>query len=654
MKILGLHFGHDAAATVVDNGQVLSYIMKERHNRIKHAMTLNMETIEAALQDAEVKFSDIDYVAISSTQRKELIIDNPERLQIQYKDHDTHEPECVVQEYFREKNINLSERLSGDLLNYLYDESFRDTPAYRAYSHFFPEHKQFTRDQFKPVGCLDEFVLPDEWETPIPFEEMAEINPAKFLDGDYYSNAFHYPMTVELDGCSKPGYFIHHHMCHAANTFYMSGYKDAAIITHDGHSRPRNYNAGMFYYGKGNKIYPVWSHYMFLGALYDSVGLNLKLGIIGPAGKLMGLAPWGQPRMLDNKFIGNWGDFCKTIDPSGDYRSAWWQHCLDKAKELDYDLTALSDGARITEPVNADIAASTQMLFEEILLKASRTLYSMLGNAGVKTENICLSGGTALNCPANARLWRETEYSNTYIEPCCDDGGIAIGAALAVYHNVLDTPREEPDANKWFSPYIGKHRDHSEVEQALEKYSGQVSILQTEGSENKAAELLQDNSVLAWYEGRSEAGPRALGHRTLVADVRPKENWERVNRIKGRELWRPFAPVVLLEHAEEWFEGCPVPSPYMLFTAQVTKPDEIPAITHVDGSSRIQTVTPETGRFHKMMEHFYKLTNVPVLMNTSFNGPAEPIVETPEQALNLLLTTDIDALWLDGHLVVKK
>ena len=160
------------------------------------------------------------------------------------------------------------------------------------------------------------------------------------------------------------------------------------------------------------------------------------------------------------------------------------------------------------------------------------------------------------------------------------------------------------------------------------------------------------DKVIAWFEGGSEAGPRALGHRSILADVRPSENWLRVNKVKGREPWRPFAPIVLAEKAGDWFDGCPTPSPYMLFTAQV-KGNRLPSITHVDGSSRIQTVDESCGGIRGILEAFDRATGVPVLMNTSFNGPGEPIVETPSQAIDFLLTSDIDVVYIDSRRVTR-
>ena len=221
-------------------------------------------------------------------------------------------------------------------------------------------------------------------------------------------------------------------------------------------------------------------------------------------------------------------------------------------------MTALGDPDRVTEPINADIAASTQLLFEETYLAAVRALARMLTAGGDGTTNLCLSGGTALNCPSNSRIWREGPFENVFIEPTCDDGGLAIGAALHVHHNLLDNPLPQTTAHA--TPYLGGRYSEEDVEDALARADG-ISWSSPEDAATAAAEDLLADKVIAWFEGGSEAGPRALGHRSILADVRPRENWRRVNKVKGREPWRPFAPIVLAEKAGDWFEGVRYPRP---------------------------------------------------------------------------------------------
>jgi carbamoyltransferase len=201
--------------------------------------------------------------------------------------------------------------------------------------------------------------------------------------------------------------------------------------------------------------------------------------------------------------------------------------------------------------------------------------------------------------------------------------------------------------------YLGARIDETEIEAALSRHAAGLDYERLADWAEVAAQDLADDRIIGWFEGRSEIGPRALGHRSILADPRKAANWARVNKIKGREDWRPFAPAVLADRATHWFAGLPLPSPHMLFTAQVTS-RKIPAITHVDGSSRIQTVDESCGAFHRLLRRFDALTSVPVILNTSFNGPGEPIVETPEEALRFFLQSDLDALYMEGRRIRRR
>jgi carbamoyltransferase len=337
----------------------------------------------------------------------------------------------------------------------------------------------------------------------------------------------------------------------------------------------------------------------------------------------------------------------------GHYAHAWLAHCRETASQKGYDLTALGVKERMTDSVNADFAASTQKLFEETMLTAVETLGRMAGASGLKTDNLCLSGGTALNCPSNSRIAREGPFRRVFVEPACDDSGLALGAALAAFHNVLD---QEPPAAKrraTASAYLGAPLGDTGIAAALAELDPTLTMQAISDAPERAARELAANKVIGWFEGRSEIGPRALGHRSILADPRDGANWARVNRIKGREAWRPFAPAVLESEAAEWFVGAPLPSPYMLFTATV-RSSAVPAITHKDGSARIQTVDESCGEFFHLLRAFYVLTKVPLVLNTSFNGPGEPIVETPGDALRFFAASELDALYLDGYRVARR
>jgi carbamoyltransferase len=270
----------------------------------------------------------------------------------------------------------------------------------------------------------------------------------------------------------------------------------------------------------------------------------------------------------------------------------------------------------------------------------------MLSRQGVLVDALCLSGGAALNCPANSRVCREGGFPRVFVEPNCDDGGLSIGAALWVHHALLGGAlmREEPFGA---AEVYGEGYSRRRILEAVFTYGGGLQVKECSEFARVAAEDLAAGRVVAWFEGGAEMGPRALGHRTVLADPRPRMLSRRVNEVKGREQWRPLAPAVLEECAATYFD---LPdgsdSPFMLFTADVLDPT-LTAVTHVDGSARVQTVTAENGRFYSLLRAFKGLTGVPVLLNTSMNGPGEPIVETPEEAIAFLRRSGADVLYLE-------
>jgi carbamoyltransferase len=322
---------------------------------------------------------------------------------------------------------------------------------------------------------------------------------------------------------------------------------------------------------------------------------------------------------------------------------------------MGYDGTAINDMARITAPVNADIAASTQKVFEETMLLAAEALHGIVLRLGAATANLCYAGGTALNCPANSRLYRESPFGQVFIEPHTDDSGLALGAALWLYHNVLDQPlpgRQGNNAAEAVDPYYGCTYTDTDVVSAFGNFTGKIRFEKRADWVELAAKDIADDKIIAWFEGGSEIGPRALGHRSILANATRAGNWQKVNAVKSREAWRPFAPAVLLSEADKWFRGAPPKSPHMLFTAQVLS-TAVPAITHVDGSARLQTVDESCGAFFALLQYVHRDTGVPMVLNTSFNGRGEPIVETPQDALAFLVKTKLDALYIEGYRVTR-
>ena len=646
MNILGLHFGHDAAACVLKDGQVASYVMRERHARIKHAISLDFRTIQAAMDAAGISWDQIDHCAITSTQNIELIIDDPQ-FSIDQRSHPRHQAPSLIPE--TQAQAALRDSLgSHSLMDIFYNPAHAKSFLRHHYRNAFPEHRNRRSEDFHRFGTLDIFAQSPLWQGGT-LDALSKTDFSDLLGAGSLRQGFHHPVTVRIAGHDLPGYFIAHHAAHAASNYYQSGFRKSAIFTHDGFANGLGYLGGMFMWGEENRIHPLTPHHLAIGGLYDFVGTMLGLGHEGPAGKLMGLAAYGQPKFFDARFAGNQYDW-KASDV--DFRK-WFDHCTQHAAAMGYSLDGLGYPARILDPINVDIAASTQKLFEETYLKAVQTLGTILERAGKTSDNLGLSGGCALNCPSNSRIFRESRFANVYVEPGCDDSGLAIGAAAWLYHNVLDNPLPGANHAGYASPYLGLPIADDAIRTALDAVSDVVEFGTCTDTAQDAAQDLADGRIIGWFEGGSEIGPRALGHRSILADARELANWERVNLVKGREAWRPFAPAVLASEAANWFTGLPLPSPYMLFTGTATS-SKVPAITHADGTARIQTVDETSGEFCRVLERFFALTGVPIVMNTSFNGPGEPIVESPEDALRFLIHSQMDALYIGGLRVTRK
>lgn len=649
MNILGLHFGHDAAACILRDGRIASYVMRERHARIKHAISLEFKTIQMALDEAGLAWDQIDYCAITSTQNIELIIDDPAAFSIRLERHAKHQAPCPLGDLIQAQGLDPKQLVVHSLMEIFYDPRYKNSYLYRHYGHAFPEHKTRERDSFSWVGTIDKYIGSPDWSGAV-LDKIAATDYSATLKNESVRLGFHYPVTVRAAGRELPGYFVAHHMAHAASNFYQSGFDQAAILAHDGFGNGKGYLSGMFLWGEGHRIRPITPHHLVIGALYENVGIRLGMGDVGPPGKLMGLAAYGRPTFFDRRFVGNQYDWL----PARIDTDVWLKHCLKLGAEMGYDLEPFGKADQVLAPINIDIAASTQKLFEETYLVAVDALAKVLEKVGARTDNLSLTGGCALNCPSNSRLFRESRFRNVFVEPGCDDSGLAIGAASWLYHNVLDQPLPAPAREAGASPYLGvKTADTtSAIQAALSEAQDKVHFTVCADAAQSAAEDVAADKVIGWFEGQSEIGPRALGHRSILADARQGANWERVNLIKGREKWRPFAPAVLESEAETWFHGLPRRSPYMLFTGTVRSHD-LPAITHTDGSARIQTVDASCGEFFRVIQHFFAQTGVPVVLNTSFNGPGEPIVETPKDALRFLINSKLDALYIGGMRVTR-
>lgn len=649
MLILGMHFGHDASVTVIGDGAILSHVLRERHARVKHAVGLTTAELDKALDAAGVSIDEIDYCAIVSTQDLELITGLIDGFSIGFADDSDSTIPAFARQLFAAAGIEASAAQSYGLRKLLAGENDASLDLLRGrWQSMFPEWEQYRDGKLASFGWLNRFTTHEKWEQRRGLRKIEKDGVDRGAINDALKYGMHFPVTVECRGAKIPGFLVDHHVCHGASTYYRSGFDSAAVFTNDG-GDPRRNLSGYLMYGRGNDLYVLSPHSLMVGGLYRSVGAAVGFDILGSEGKLMGLASYGQPAFLDKNFIGNFHDLARRFgaDPVG----SWINHCVAQAERLGYE-GAIGDADNALDQISVDLAASTQALFEQTCLRTVEVQKNILGRAGLDVENLCLSGGCALNCPGNSKIHASGIYSELYIEPNCDDGGLSVGAALYVQHNLLNRALDASVAEANRSPFKGANVSESDLAVALEAAQKEYEVSREGSPGEAAAKDLHDNKLVAWFEGRSEMGPRALCHRSLLANPTHHDNWARVNKAKQREHWRPFAPVVLEDKSTDWFEECPDPSPYMLFTAKV-KGDRLPAVTHVDGTARIQTVSAATGVIHDVIGEFARLSDVPVILNTSLNGPGEPIVERPGEALRFFKAADIDVLYLDGHRITR-
>lgn len=448
--------------------------------------------------------------------------------------------------------------------------------------------------------------------------------------------------------------FTEHHYAHAASTYYASSFNDAAIVTLDGVGE---WDTATIGHGRGNTMELTHSIEFphSLGLLYSALTYYLGFKVNSAEYKVMGLAPYGNP---DNYYE----QMSELIDrkQDGSFRLNMKYFAYPYGLRMtNARFDTLFGGPRRKEESEVgqrekDIAASLQKVTEEIVLDIVRHAKTL-----TSSKNLCLAGGVALNCVANGKIIEEKLFDQVYIQPAAGDAGGAVGAALYVYYAALKHSLKE---NIMPTVYLGPHYTYKDIKTFLDndvkKYTHGKKVVYTYLEDSvlydTVAKLIAPSNAIGWFQGRMEFGPRALGNRSIIADPRNKENWQKINlKIKFRESFRPFAPSVLKEKASEYFD-LTHESPYMLLVAEVKK-DTIPAVTHVDNSARIQTVDKnENTQYYRLIEAFYNLTGCPVVINTSFNVRGEPIVESPLDAFNCFLNTEMDYLVLGNYLIAKE
>jgi carbamoyltransferase len=480
--------------------------------------------------------------------------------------------------------------------------------------------------------------------------------------------------TIAADFDSKSKLlFTEHHVSHAASAFYASPFEEAAVLTMDGVGEWCTASTGI---GRGKELTLISElHFPHsLGLLYSAFTYYTGFKVNSGEYKLMGLAPYGQPdyvdtildNLIDLKKDGSFRldlsyfDYCTGLTMTNEkFANLFGQPVRDPAKDL---LT----------PFHMNIAASIQKVTEEVMLRLSRTLARDHG-----VDNLCLAGGVALNCVANGRILRDGAFKNIWVQPAAGDAGGAVGAALAVWHQFLGQERKLNGGRDLMDgAYLGPAFAQKDVETRLREAGARYTVVSDEDVVEKTATSLAAGEAVGWMQGRMEFGPRALGARSILGDPRSPTMQKTLNlRVKYRESFRPFAPAVLREDVSDWFE-LDADSPYMLLVADV-KPErrrrmtneqealfgidklnvarsDIPAVTHVDYSARVQTVHSDTNpRFHALVSRFKEKTCCPVLVNTSFYVRSEPIVCTPEDAFRCFMGNDIELLVV-GNCMLRK
>ncbi len=445
--------------------------------------------------------------------------------------------------------------------------------------------------------------------------------------------------------------FCQHHLSHAASAFLVSPFEESAIISADGVGEWTTTGWGV---GRGCEV-DLTHEIRFphsVGLLFSAITAYLGFRVNDAEWKVMGLAPFGQPTYVD-KFrevveIRDDGSFrlnLKYFDfPHSTTRtfSREWERLFgrpQRRKETDLD------------DFHRDIAHSGQKTVEEIMVKMARHVQKETG-----MHNLCLAGGVGLNCVANWRMLQETDFENIFIQPAAGDSGGALGTAFYIYNCVLKNPRTFVMNHGYWGPSFSD----DEILATLRQNGARLQVIDDEASLlDRTAAMIDEGQVIGWFQGRLEFGPRALGARSLVADARNPQMKDIINaKVKFREAFRPFAPSVLKERAHEYFEmPAGMDAPFMLLVPKVRsdKRDLIPAVTHADGTGRVQTVTEEhNGRYYRLIKAFERRTGVPVVINTSFNVRGEPIVCTPQDAWNTFIQTGIDALVIGNCIVTEK
>jgi carbamoyltransferase len=591
-SVLGISaFYHDSAAAIIVDGEIIAAAQEERFTRKKHDASYPKNAINYVLKEAALKLSDVNHVV------------------------------------FYEKPFLKFERLLETYVG------------------------------FSPSGFKSFSMSMPLWLSEKLFQKKMLFDALKEQDNNF----------IDINKIN----FSEHHLSHSASAFFSSPYNEAIILTLDGVGEWATTTVSL---GKNNKINILKEiHFPHsLGLLYSAFTYFLGFKVNSGEYKIMGLAPYGEPKFKDvilDKLI--------DVKEDGSFRLCmdYFNYATGLTMTNNNFAKLFSMERRKPEDkllqIHMDMAASIQAATEEIVLKITRFL-----SKEFKLENLCMAGGVALNCVANGKILKEGLFKNIWIQPASGDAGGSLGAAQAFYYQELDNKRKILKTDSMNGSYLGPQFTDDQVEDELKSLGANYKKLTLDQVIKDTAKALSEEKAVGWFQGRMEFGPRSLGNRSIIADPRSEKMQKNLNlKVKYRESFRPFAPAVLFEKVSEWFEiNCE--SPYMLLVAEVKKSKQlqmtdqqkslfgidklnikrsnIPSVTHVDYSARIQTVHKETNpTFHKLIEEFERITNYPVLVNTSFNVRGEPIVCSATDAFNCFVGTDLDVLVCNNFILYK-
>lgn len=592
MRILGVSaYYHDSAAALVADGQIVAAAQEERFTRRKHDPRFPRNAVAYCLQEAGIKGSDLDAVV------------------------------------FYDKPFLKFERLLETYLSF----------APRGLSSFSMALPLWVREKLFQKDLLG--------------KALKEFDP-------------------EVDWKSKL-LFTEHHLSHAASAYYPSPFEEAVVLTMDGVGEWTTTSAAI---GRGNKL-EIFREIQFphsLGLLYSAFTYYTGFKVNSGEYKLMGLAPYGDPSMKD-KILNNLID----VKEDGSFRldMSYFDYCtglkMINSKFEDLFGQPARKPEQLLTQFHMDVAASIQAALEEIVLKITKSLAKETG-----IPNLCLAGGVALNCVANGEILRAGHFKNIWIQPASGDAGGALGAALAAYYGNKNQPRKAVPGDAMKGSYLGPRFEQADIEKRLTAAGAKFTSYSREEMLEQTATALAEEKAVGWFQGRMEFGPRALGGRSILGDARSPKMQSTLNlKVKYRESFRPFAPAVLRDRVAEYFEH-DSDSPYMLLVADVQKSrrrkmteeeeklfgiaklnvprSDIPAVTHVDYSARIQTVHGDTNpEYYDLIKRFEAKTGCAVVVNTSFNVRGEPIVCTPEDAFRCFMGTEIEVLVV-GNCFLRK